>query len=183
MEPIIVIGASAGGLQPLRQIVAALPKACRASVFVVLHFGHHRSELPTILSWSSKLEASFAEDGAPILPGHIYVAPPDRHMALEAGLIRLNRGPKVHHTRPAADPLFISAAEAYRDRVIGIVLSGGDGDGAEGLRAIKKCGGRAIIQKPEEAADPSMPETAIARDHPDACLTVKEIAEVMELCR
>ncbi|MDJ0449174.1 chemotaxis protein CheB [Methylocystis sp. JR02] len=182
MHKVIVIAASAGGLQPLRQIVAALPEACPAAIFVVVHIGNHRSDLPTILSWSSKLKASFATDDLPIQAGHIYVAPPDQHMVLESGRIRLNRGPKVHHTRPAADPLFISAAKVYGDRVIGVVLSGGDGDGAEGLRVIKEHGGRAVVQKPEEAVDPAMPEVAIATDHPDACLSAGEIAKLMELC-
>lgn len=182
MKNIIVIAASVGGLQPLRKIVEALPGDCPASVFIVVHIGDHRSDLPTILSWSSKLSVSFARDGSPIQAGHIYVAPPDQHMVLEFGRIRLNRGPKVHHTRPAADPLFISAAVAYGDRVTGVVLSGGDNDGAEGLRAIKQHGGRGVVQKPEEAIDPSMPETAIARDSPDACLSVEEIVKLMEAC-
>ena len=182
MNKVVVIGASAGGLQPLRQIIGALPSGCQASVFIVLHTGAHRSDLPTILSWSSKLGVSFAEDGSQIKQGHIYVAPPDHHMVVELGRVCLNRGPKIHHTRPAADPLFMSAAKVYGARVIGVVLSGGDGDGAEGLRAIKQHGGRAIVQKPEEAIDPSMPETAIARDHPDACFSIEDIAKVMESC-
>ncbi len=182
VERIVVIAASAGGLEPLRKIIAAIPRNSGSSVFVVVHIGNNPSELPAILSWSSKLDVSFAQDGSPVLPRHIYVAPPDRHMVLGFGRIQLNRGQKVNHTRPAADPLFISAAEAYGDRVIGIVLSGGDNDGAEGLRAIKEHGGRAVVQKPEDAADPSMPEAAIARDHPDACLSVEEIAKLMELC-
>jgi two-component system, chemotaxis family, protein-glutamate methylesterase/glutaminase len=101
-------------------------------------------------------------------------------MILEQGRIRLNRGPKVNHTRPAADPLFASAALAYAGKVLGIVLSGGDRDGAEGLRIIKERGGRGVVQKPDEAADPSMPQSAIARDHPDALLTAAEIAKLMK---
>jgi two-component system, chemotaxis family, protein-glutamate methylesterase/glutaminase len=182
MDRIIVIAASAGGLDPLCKIVAAVREACPSSVFIVVHIGDHPSDLPTILSWSSKLGVSFAQNGAPIEPSRVYVAPPDQHMVLEAGRIHLNRGPKVHHTRPAADPLFISAAEAYGNRVLGVVLSGGDKDGAEGLRVIKQHGGRVVVQKPEEAVDPSMPQTAIARDHPDACLSTEEIAKLMELC-
>ncbi|MEK4034935.1 chemotaxis protein CheB [Methylocystis sp. IM3] len=183
MTMIIVIAASAGGLQPLRQIVAAIPAECPASVFVVIHFGKHPSELPTILSWSSRLTVSFGEDGTPIQAGHIYVAPPDHHMILEAGRIRLNQGPKIHFTRPAADPLFISAAQVYGEDVIGIVLSGGDKDGAAGLRTIKEHGGKAVVQEPKEAVNPSMPETAIARDHPDACLSAEEIAALLKSCR
>jgi two-component system, chemotaxis family, protein-glutamate methylesterase/glutaminase len=136
--------ASARGLQPLRQIIGALRSGCQASVFIVLHTGAHRSNLPTILSWSFKLGVSFAEDGAPIKQGHIYVAPPDHHMVVEPGRVHLNRGPRIQHTRPAADPLFMSAAKIYGARVSGVILSGGDGDGAEGLRAIKQHGGRSL---------------------------------------
>jgi two-component system, chemotaxis family, protein-glutamate methylesterase/glutaminase len=182
MSAIVLIAASAGGLDPLRRIVAALPEPCMASIFVVMHVGAQRSMLPSLLTRPGIL-ASFAEDGASIEPGHIYVAPPDQHMLLRPGRIRLSRGPKAHHTRPAADPLFVSAAEAYGSQVVGIVLSGGDGDGAIGLRAIKLHGGLALVQRPEEAASPSMPLAAIALDHPDACLPAARIAEhVAELC-
>ncbi len=183
MPTIIVIAASAGGLVPLRQIVSAIPAKCTASFFVVMHFGKHPSDLPTILSWSSNLAVSFAQEGSPIQAGHIYIAPPDHHMVLEAGRIRLNQGPKVNFARPAADPLFISAAKVYEKQVIGIVLSGGDSDGADGLRSIKEYGGKAIVQEPEGAVDPSMPKSAIARDHPDACLSAEEIAALMQSCR
>ena len=105
------------------------------------------------------------------------VAPPDHHMVLGFDSIRLNQGPKVHYTRPAADPLFISAAEAHGKRVMGVVLSGGNSDGAAGLRAIAEHGGTALVQDPKEAAMPYMPRAAIAADHPDACLKVEEIAK------
>jgi two-component system, chemotaxis family, protein-glutamate methylesterase/glutaminase len=98
-------------------------------------------------------------------------------MFLGVAHIRLNQGPKVHHTRPAADPLFISAAKTRGRRVMGIVLSAGDSDGAGGLRAIAERGGAALVQDPEEAASPSMPLTAMIADHPDACLPVDEIAQ------
>ena len=111
------------------------------------------------------------------------MAPPDHHMLLELGRVRLNRGPEVHHTRPAVDPLFISAAEISGERVIGVVLSGGDGDGAEGLRSIKDHGGETLVQHPEDAAIPSMPKAAIVMDHPDACLSVEEIVKRVKSCR
>jgi hypothetical protein len=129
MIGIVVIAGSAGGLRPLQRIVAALPLPCTAAVFVVMHIGPHSSFLSHLLSYSGQLAASFAEV-TPIEVGHIYVAPPDRHMHLAASRIRLSQGPKIHHARPAADPLFVSAAEAYGKQVLGIVLSGGDGDGA-----------------------------------------------------
>jgi two-component system chemotaxis response regulator CheB len=177
INAIVVIAASAGGLAPLRRIINALPPSCGASVFEVVHIGSHRSLLPSLLRTSGNLPVAFAEDGAPVEPGHIYVAPSDYHMVLEANRIRLNRDAKVHYTRPAADPLFASAAEVYGERVVGVVLSGGDGDGAAGLRRIKKRGGMALVQRPDDAAEPSMPRTAIEIDHPDACLPVEEIAQ------
>lgn len=139
--------------------------------------------LPSVLAASTRLNVSFAKDGSSIQPGRIYVAPPDHHMLLELGRVRLNRGPEVHHTRPAVDPLFISAAEISGERVIGVVLSGGDGDGAEGLRSIKDHGGETLVQHPEDAAIPSMPKAAIVMDHPDACLSVEEIAKRVKSCR
>jgi two-component system, chemotaxis family, protein-glutamate methylesterase/glutaminase len=176
MGGIVVIAASAGGLSPLRSIIAALPVPCAAAVFVVMHIGSNPSILPDLLSRTGLLPAAFARDGDAIEAGHIYVAPPDHHMVLGFVSIRLNQGPKVHYTRPAADPLFISAAEAHGKRVMGVVLSGGDSDGATGLRAIREHGGTALVQDPKEAAMPSMPRAAIAAGHPDACLPVEEIA-------
>jgi two-component system chemotaxis response regulator CheB len=179
MDAIVVIAASAGGLEPLRRIIAALPVPCMASVFVVMHIGSGPSALPSLLARVGGPPAAFAQDGAAIEAGHIYVAPPDHHMLLEPARIRLSRGPKVHSTRPAADPLFISAAEAFGERVIGVVLSGGGSDGAAGLRAIKRHGGTALVLRPEDAAMPYMPRAAIAAGHPDACLPVPEIVQVL----
>lgn len=159
-----------------------MPRNCPASVFVVVHIGPHHSELPAILAYSAQARVVFGEDGALVRSGHVYVAPPDRHMLLANGRIHLSSGPKVHYTRPAADPLFKSAAETYGPRVLGIVLSGGDSDGAEGLRVVKLRGGRAIVQDPEEAVVPSMPYAAIMRDHPDACLPVAEITRIVRAC-
>jgi two-component system chemotaxis response regulator CheB len=175
MGSIIVIAASEGALTPLREIVAVLPKECNASVFIVWHTGSRQSILPSILSRASELPAKFAEHFEGIRPGQIYVAPPDWHARLAWGCIWLDRGPKVHRSRPAADPLFESAAEAYGPRVTGIVLSGGDSDGAIGLKAVSDHGGTAFVQRPDQAIKPSMPQAAIIADHP-AALSIKEIA-------
>ena len=176
MNPIVVIAGSAGALVPLRRILAAMPIPCAASVFVVRHIGRSRSTLPALIARSSSLPASFAKDCDRIEAGRIYIAPPDQHMVLEHDRIRLTHDPKVNGTRPAADPLFQSAAKFHGKRVVGIVLSGGDGDGAEGLRAIKQHGGTALVQDPGDAAMPYMPRTALMRDHPDASLTSPELA-------
>jgi two-component system, chemotaxis family, protein-glutamate methylesterase/glutaminase len=177
LNGIVVIAASVGGLGPLRRIIAILPVPCSAAVFVVVHIGPHPSRLPDLLRSRGQYPASFAQDGALIEAGHIYVASPDHHMVLGHGRIRINQEPKVHHTRPAADPLFISAAVAHGQRVMGIVLSGGGDDGTAGLRAIKEHGGTALVQDPKEAQMPSMPRSAIMGDHPDACLLAEEIAQ------
>jgi two-component system chemotaxis response regulator CheB len=177
MMAIVVIAGSAGALAPLRRIIAVLPEPCAAAVFVVIHIGPNPSVLPSLLQRVCRLPVEFAQDGAVIEAGHVYVAPSDQHVLVDRKAMLLNWGSKVHHTRPAADPLFISAAKAHSNRVMGIVLSGGDGDGAEGLRIIKEHGGVALVQRPEDAVDPSMPNAAIMADHPDACLAVGEIAQ------
>ncbi|MCJ2134142.1 chemotaxis protein CheB [Methylobacterium sp. J-026] len=183
MSPIIVIATSAGGLGPLMRIVEALPSTCRASVFIVQHIGTHRSDLPDILTQRGNLPVAFARHGEAIESGHIYVAPPDHHMRLRFGAISLDRGVKFHFARPAADPLFISAAKTYGERVVGVVLSGANIDGAEGMRAITAHGGLGLVQDLEEAEHPEMPSAAVRRDHPEAPLTSDRLAErVAALC-
>jgi len=182
MGAIVVIAASAGGLRPLRRIIVGLPIPCTASVFVVMHLGRY-SNLPTLLARDNLLPATFAQDRTLIESGHIYVAPPDYHMSLRPSKIRLSHGPKVHHTRPAADPLFVSAAKSYGEMVIGVVLSGAGRDGAIGLRTIKDHGGTALVQHPDDAAVPDMPFAAIAAVHTDACLPVEELMRLVgSLC-
>ena len=175
MNAIVVIGASAGGVEPLRGIVAGLPGTCSASIFVVEHIGDHQSNLPILLALAGSLPATFATDGL-IDAGHIYVAPPDHHMLLQVSHIRLSRSAKIHFTRPAIDPLFVSAADAYGGRVLGIVLSGTGADGAAGLRAIWESGGTALVQDPNEAAEPSMPRAALQKVPAAVCLPIRAAA-------
>jgi two-component system chemotaxis response regulator CheB len=159
---IIVVGASAGGVDVLAEIVKALPPGLPASLFVVCHFPPgSRSILPEILSRAGPLLARHPADGEPFYPGHIYVAPPDRHMVLEpGGRIRLLRGPRENHHRPAVDPLFRSAARHYGPRVAGVVLTGSLYDGAAGLLAIRSSGGLAVVQDPNDAVVAAMPQNA-----------------------
>jgi two-component system chemotaxis response regulator CheB len=178
MNRVVVIAASAGSVRALIEIVAALPVSWPAAMFIAFHTGARPSRLPELLNRSGRLPACHPENGERIEPGHVYVAPPDCHMRVSQGHIWLNRGPKVHFTRPAADPLFDSAARAYGARVIGVVLSGGDSDGADGLHSIKSHGGRAIVQDPDEAPVPDMPQAAIAADSPE-CRPVQRIAELL----
>jgi two-component system, chemotaxis family, protein-glutamate methylesterase/glutaminase len=177
---IIVIAASAGGVQALRRLVSQLPADLGASVFVVVHIGPNRpSLLPHILSQAGPLPAYHPVHGQRIEQGRIYVAPPDVHMRLHPGIIHLDQGSKVRHTRPAADPLFQSAAEAYGPRTVGVVLTGGDSDATDGARAIKTHGGIIIVQQPYEADTPSMPLSALRDDHPDYILHLDEMPALL----
>ena len=179
---IVVIGGSAGAVEALKRICARLPADFPAAVFVVIHVNPtSRSVLPDLLSRSGKLPARHPRDGEPISRGTVYVAPPDTHMLLRPGHVILRRGPHENRTRPAIDPLFRSAAIAYRSRVIGVVLSGLLDDGSAGLIAIKSCGGVCIVQQPDDAMWPEMPRNALAHDHVDHCVPVAELPEL--LCR
>jgi len=159
---IIVVGASAGGVEALITLVRSLPADLPAALFVVLHIpAQNPSALPAILNRSGPLPAVHATDRQEIVPGHIYVAPPDHHLLVEQGYVRVGRGPKENMHRPAIDPLFRSAAHTYGSRVIGVVLSGMLDDGTSGLKAIKERGGLAVVQDPNDATYASMPRSAI----------------------
>lgn len=163
---VICIGASAGGVSGLQQLVARLPAGLPASVFVVLHLPQGAvSVLANILSRAGALPASHAVDGATIRRGHIYVAPPGFHLTLEPNRMRVMRGARENGHRPAIDPLFRSAALAYGPNVAGVVLSGLRDDGTVGLREIKRAGGIAMVQDPSDTPWPSMPQNAL--DHVD----------------
>lgn len=177
---IVVIGASAGGIQALTTLVVGLPRDFPASLLVVVHTPPYAiSRLPEILSRAGPLPATHAQQGEVIEPGHIYIAPPDRHLLVRTGWIELSRGPRENHARPAIDPLFRTAARVYGPRVIGIVLSGALYDGSMGLLAIKTRGGMAIVQDPQEAIVDSMPRRAIERTAADHVLPVAEIATTL----
>lgn len=166
---IIVIGCSVGGVEALQKLVAGFPEKFRASLFVVLHVAPQTpSLLPDILTRAGSLRASHPRDGEVFRRGHIYVAPPDYHLLIEDGRMRVTRGPKENRHRPAVDPLFRSAARWHGRRVIGVILSGSLDDGTAGLLSIKKRGGLTVVQDPDEALAPNMPRSAIenvAVDH------------------
>jgi len=157
----VVLGASAGGVEALKRLLSIFPEDVPASIFVTLHLGaeHHQS-LPGVLNRSTALSVVFAKDGMPTRHGCVYLAPPDRHLILVDNHLGVVRGPRENRCRPAIDPLFRSAAVHRRARVIGAVLTGLLDDGAEGLLAIKRCGGLALIQHPDDALAPSMPRRA-----------------------
>lgn len=172
---IIVIGASAGGLTPLKALVAALPEDLTATLFVVVHVGPYKSILPEILNYSSRLLACHPRQGEPIERGRIYVAPPDHHMLIGRGFIRLSRGPRENRARPAVDPTFRSAARVYGPRVIGVVLSGMLSDGTAGVAEIKRLGGLAIVQDPADAEYSGMPSSALAHAGVDYAVPAAEL--------
>lgn len=177
---IIVVGASAGGQEALTRLVERLPAGLPAALFVVRHTPEEsHSILPEILSRHGRLLASHARDGEPIRYGHILVAPPDFHMILEEGRVRLTRGPRENRSRPAIDPLFRSAARVYGARVVGVVLSGLLRDGTAGLLAIRAAGGAAVIQDPDEALMPDMPRLARDIAGADHVLPAAEIAALL----
>ncbi|MDB5581178.1 MAG: Protein-glutamate methylesterase [Bradyrhizobium sp.] len=176
---LFVIGASAGGVEALFALSSKLPRDFPAPIMVVQHIGAYRSYLPELISRRGPNKAVEAKDGELPLPGTIYIAPPDFHMMLQGAVIRLTRGPKEHHTRPAIDPLFRSAAIEFGSQVVGIVLTGMLDDGAAGLRAIKDCGGIAIVQDPNDAIEPSMPTNALRVVDADHVTALENIAPLM----
>src|SRR5205085_2097950 len=177
---IIVIGASAGGVEASRQVVAGLPDDLPATVFVALHLPPEaRSTLPEILARSGPLTASHPRDGEPLRRGHIFVAPPDHHLLLEADRVLVKRGPLHNRHRPAIDPLFRSASLAFGPRVIGVVLSGTLDDGTDGLVTIKRRGGLAVVQDPATALFSGMPASAAGAVEVDHLVPVEGIGPLL----
>lgn len=177
---LIVVGASAGGFEALKSLAMGLPSDWEASLLVVWHMSPDiHGILPQALNRVGKLSATPARDHEPLQPGRIYVAPPDHHLLVEPGKVRVTRGPKENRFRPAVDPLFRSAAYAYGPRVIGVVLSGALDDGTSGLWMIKHRGGLAVVQDPLDADVPAMPENALREVAVDYCVPVAELADLL----
>jgi two-component system chemotaxis response regulator CheB len=181
MQPrdIITIGASAGGVEALRSIVSGFPPDLEGAIFVVLHIGNRRSNLPEILSRAGPLRAIHPLNNSPIVKGTIYVAPPDCHMTVERDRICLSRGPKENRTRPAINPLFRSAAWSFGTRVTGVILTGSLDDGTAGLAEIKRRGGLAVVQDPATASCSSMPKNALKYVDVDYIAEVNEIPSLL----
>lgn len=177
---IVVIGGSSGALEALRVVAAGLPPDLEAAVFVVIHTSPNSpGVLDRILSRAGLLPARYAVDGEPIVAGRIYVARADRHLLIGHGRVRLTRGPRENRFRPAVDPLFRTAAAAYGSAVLGVILSGGQDDGATGLGMIKTRGGLAIVQDPADAVAPGMPTAAISHVAADYIVPAADMSAVI----
>jgi two-component system chemotaxis response regulator CheB len=177
---IVVVGASAGGVEALGKLVAHLPQELPASILVVLHvLSTGTSVLPSILARAGALPATGARHDERIQRGHIYVAPPDHHLLLDGHRILLTHGPRENGHRPAVDPLFRSAARAHGDRVIAIVLSGTLDDGTAGLRLVRQLGGTTVVQDPADAMYGGMPRSAIDHGAADYVVDVADMADVV----
>jgi two-component system, chemotaxis family, protein-glutamate methylesterase/glutaminase len=141
--------------------------------------GSHRSLLPELMTARGPLRAAHPQDGQALTPGCIFIAPPDHHLLVQDGRLRLTRGPRENHARPAIDPLFRTAALDRGPRLIGVILSGRLDDGTAGLQAIKRCGGRAVVQDPADAEQPDMPASALAHIEVDACVPAARLAATL----
>jgi two-component system chemotaxis response regulator CheB len=174
---IFVIGASLSGIDALCELVSKLPKEFPAPIFIAQHVASHSpGMLPHILSEAGPLPAVHPKAATRFEPGTIYVAPPDRHMLIQDGYVRLSHGPQENLARPAIDPLFRSAAVNYGSAVVGVVLTGQLNDGTSGLLAIKDRGGFTIVQEPAEATARSMPLSAIRHMKVDKVCTLEKMA-------
>ena len=176
----VALAASAGGIEALSVVLALLPAGFPAPVIVLEHLlPDHVSVLPEILDRRTVLRVKEAKAGDRLLPGVVYVAPPDSHTTVRDGQIALDSGPPVRYVRPSADRLFESLADAFGDLALVVVLSGTGSDGAAGVRAIKKAGGTVIAQDVETAAFPGMPRAAIDTGAVDAVLSLSEIPAML----
>jgi two-component system, chemotaxis family, protein-glutamate methylesterase/glutaminase len=178
---LVVIGASAGGVIPLAQLCAALPADFPAAIVVAMHLATKaRSHLASVLQRSTPLEVVTASDGAALRGGTVFVAPPDHHTVIREGVIGLNHGPRENRHRPSIDALFRSAAAARGPAVVGVVLSGALDDGAAGLHCIERAGGVTVVQDPQEAQFPSMPESALRAVAAQHVLSVRAMPALLD---
>src|SRR5581483_3391461 len=182
---IVGIGTSSGGIEALRVLLAALPADFPAPICIVIHTSTESPGIvPGILSRITPLPVRYAADGDALRAGHVYVAPPDRHLLVEPGRVRVTKGPRENRFRPAIDPLFRSAAQVYGPGAIGVILTGNLDDGTTGLDVIKRLGGIAIAQDPDDALFPSMPQSAIDQVAVDFVVPLVELAPLLvELTR
>ena len=179
---VVAIGASWGGLAALKLLLGALPGDFAAPIAIVQHRMSSGDDelLPGLLNSATQLSVREATDKAPLVAGEVLVAPPGYHMLVEPGEVALSGDAPVQFSRPSIDVMLESASEAYRERAVGVILTGANEDGAEGLAAIRRRGGLAIVQDPADAMRPEMPQAAL-NAVPDArCLPLQDIAPALE---
>jgi two-component system chemotaxis response regulator CheB len=176
----VAIGASAGGVEVLSVLLSSLPASCRASFIIVIHIPRERpSLLPDVFGAKCVLPVREAEDKEPVQPGTVYFAPPDYHLLVDRGpAFALSSDEPVHFSRPSIDVLFDSAADIYGERLLGLILTGANQDGAEGLAAIGRAGGRTVVQEPGGAAVPFLPEAALRAGPVDFVLSLAQLQEL-----
>jgi two-component system chemotaxis response regulator CheB len=173
----VVIGASAGAVEALSILLPALPEHFPLPLMIVVHLPPQKSMLVELLRAKCRMGVQEAEDKEPIQPGQIYFAPPDYHLLVENDRrLSLSSEEPVLYSRPSIDVLFESAADAYGPRLVGIVLTGASSDGARGLRAVAEAGGILVVQRPDHASEPTMPQAALDSCPQAMCLDLEEIA-------
>jgi two-component system chemotaxis response regulator CheB len=177
---LVVIGGSAGAIAPLKAILSRLPTDLQASIVVVVHVPPESTGIhATVMQAAGSLPVETALDGVPLVNGRVYLAPPDRHVLVIDGQLRLGTGPRENLVRPSVDPLFRSAAASRGSRAIGVILSGMLNDGASGLEAIKRCGGIALVQAPREAQSSDMPLAALEATSVDLSADARQLADAI----
>jgi two-component system chemotaxis response regulator CheB len=179
VRDVVVIGASAGGIEAMEELLSFLPSNLPAAIGFVNHRSPAPSNWASMLGKRSRLHVSEPANGERLILGHAYIAPADCHMRFHEGFIFLDRSAKQHHVRPALDPLFESAALTYGPRVVGAVLSGGGADGTDGLRCVWERGGLCLVQSNPEY--PWMTKHALAHDHVSAAFSIANLAEAIVL--
>jgi len=174
---VVLIGASVGGIAALTEVISGLPRDLPAAVLVVQHTPQDRSsQLAAVIGRRSQLPVFQAEEGEPVVPGTVVIAPPGRHLVVKEGRLAFSHGSPVNHVRPSVDVFFASAAKAFGSRVIAVVLTGSGNDGAQGCRHVKEGGGAVIVQDEETSAFFGMPDAAIRTGCADAVLPLPAIA-------
>lgn len=177
---VILVGGSQGSVVAIKKLLARLPPELPAAIAITIHRSPtFASRLSEVFASNSVLPVCEPAQGQPLEPGTVYLAPRDHHMLLRAGAAWLDRGPKQHHARPAVDAMFVSGAESYGSRVIGVILTGNLSDGVAGLIAVKKGGGISLTQDPAEAEAPSMPLHALAYDDVDAIFELDRLSSLL----
>lgn len=172
---ILAIGTSAGGVEALRFLVKGLPRDLPAAVLVTIHISNRATLLDKILTQAGALAASFAAEGEALRQGHVYIAPPERHLIVDNDRLWLGTGPRENSARPAIDPMLRSVAICCGPRAIGVILTGALGDGASGLWALKQAGGITLVQDPSDAVYPEMPMTALNLAKPDHVVRLADL--------